>query len=105
PVSHTILLILSLPSFPPLRHPLSSPTRRSSDLATRYCSRRALLSRGARWRPAARRPSTPWPTTYPAPRTTTATSKRESVGPVAKDRKSTRLNSSHVSISYAVFCL
>src|SRR5699024_11255852 len=25
--------------------------------------------------------------------------------PVASDRKSTRLNSSHVSISYAVFCL
>src|SRR5450830_718291 len=25
--------------------------------------------------------------------------------PEAKDRKSTRLNSSHVSISYAVFCL
>src|SRR5699024_11740755 len=25
--------------------------------------------------------------------------------PVARDRKSTRLNSSHVSISYAVFCL
>src|SRR5207249_11072433 len=25
--------------------------------------------------------------------------------PVAADRKSTRLNSSHVSISYAVFCL
>src|SRR5699024_12648275 len=25
--------------------------------------------------------------------------------PTAKDRKSTRLNSSHVSISYAVFCL
>src|SRR5207249_5825675 len=25
--------------------------------------------------------------------------------PVLKDRKSTRLNSSHVSISYAVFCL
>src|SRR5437868_10214770 len=25
--------------------------------------------------------------------------------PAAKDRKSTRLNSSHVSISYAVFCL
>src|SRR5699024_11636069 len=25
--------------------------------------------------------------------------------PVAEDRKSTRLNSSHVSISYAVFCL
>src|SRR5699024_11390402 len=26
-------------------------------------------------------------------------------GPVQPDRKSTRLNSSHVSISYAVFCL
>src|SRR3989442_6759858 len=26
-------------------------------------------------------------------------------GPVAEDRKSTRLNSSHVRISYAVFCL
>src|SRR5207249_9998490 len=26
-------------------------------------------------------------------------------GPAAGDRKSTRLNSSHVSISYAVFCL
>src|SRR5690242_21332353 len=26
-------------------------------------------------------------------------------GPVAIDRKSTRLNSSHMSISYAVFCL
>src|SRR5690606_40945325 len=27
------------------------------------------------------------------------------LGPVAGDRKSTRLNSSHVKISYAVFCL
>src|SRR3712207_8122750 len=26
-------------------------------------------------------------------------------GPVAADRKSTRLNSSHANISYAVFCL
>src|SRR5207249_10540324 len=26
-------------------------------------------------------------------------------GPLREDRKSTRLNSSHVSISYAVFCL
>src|SRR5437868_10354083 len=29
----------------------------------------------------------------------------EKRGPELKDRKSTRLNSSHVSISYAVFCL
>src|SRR5690349_23103881 len=30
---------------------------------------------------------------------------RESAGGIWKDRKSTRLNSSHVEISYAVFCL
>src|SRR5699024_11739404 len=30
---------------------------------------------------------------------------REKTGYVLQDRKSTRLNSSHVSISYAVFCL
>src|SRR5690606_39614497 len=29
----------------------------------------------------------------------------EPIGVVAQDRKSTRLNSSHVKISYAVFCL
>src|SRR3712207_7266141 len=30
---------------------------------------------------------------------------RESRGPLRRDRKSTRLNSSHANISYAVFCL
>src|SRR5204862_1579011 len=30
---------------------------------------------------------------------------RSSSGPLRRDRKSTRLNSSHVEISYAVFCL
>src|SRR5947209_12109812 len=29
----------------------------------------------------------------------------DSVGEIAEDRKSTRLNSSHANISYAVFCL
>src|SRR5436309_6501069 len=29
----------------------------------------------------------------------------EALGPADQDRKSTRLNSSHVKISYAVFCL
>src|SRR5439155_25356625 len=59
----------------------SFPTRRSSDLrgACRPTSR-APAARRARARP--RR----------APR-------------AARDRKSTRLNSSHVAISYAVFCL
>src|SRR5437868_11187919 len=43
--------------------------------------------------------ATPWPGTNPT---------HEEERPVARgdsDRKSTRLNSSHVSISYAVFCL
>src|SRR5699024_11620081 len=31
--------------------------------------------------------------------------KSEVIGNMSQDRKSTRLNSSHVSISYAVFCL
>src|SRR5439155_16619696 len=31
--------------------------------------------------------------------------KSASIGAVSRDRKSTRLNSSHVAISYAVFCL
>src|SRR2546426_2331821 len=31
--------------------------------------------------------------------------RHEAKGPVAEDRKSTRLNSSHLVISYAVFCL
>src|SRR5205814_10383359 len=58
----------------------SFPTRRSSD----------LLSRG-RWRPAAQ-----------------ARSRRSHCGSrprLPADRKSTRLNSSHLGISYAVFCL
>src|SRR5947209_11498739 len=53
----------------------SFPTRRSSDLSPPIGS------------PARRRSNDP-----PAP-------------PVAKDRKSTRLNSSHANNSYAVFCL
>src|SRR6266487_6288301 len=37
--------------------------------------------------------------------TTAGASGRRSVWPPGRDRKSTRLNSSHPSISYAVFCL
>src|SRR2546429_6651083 len=42
-------------------------------------------------------------TTTSAPRATTSTATRRSSS--ARDRKSTRLNSSHGYISYAVFCL
>src|SRR5439155_2462337 len=37
--------------------------------------------------------------------TDTATEHRERIDRRPRDRKSTRLNSSHVAISYAVFCL
>src|SRR5690554_7123234 len=63
----------------------SFPTRRSSDLPMAPVS--APFRRG-------RRPRFPHTTTHPKP-----CSFRE------RDRKSTRLNSSHVRISYAVFCL
>src|SRR5438067_10617908 len=59
---------------------LSFPTRRSSDLSTRSSScflRPASSTRTGRGTPSSR----------------------------PQDRKSTRLNSSHVSSSYAVFCL
>src|SRR5699024_12161603 len=63
---------------------------------------------------AARAPLVPYPalfrstsactaTARPPARSTRATVSARSSG--AADRKSTRLNSSHVSISYAVFCL
>src|SRR5438067_6832650 len=41
----------------------------------------------------------------PQPRLVGLARRLERGGEVGRDRKSTRLNSSHVSISYAVFCL
>src|SRR5699024_12786219 len=74
----------------------SFPTRRSSDL------RRRLRIRPCRPRPNSRgrgRASPPRPASSPTFRV------RVRGGLARPDRKSTRLNSSHVSISYAVFCL
>src|SRR5207249_12215477 len=73
----------------------SFPTRRSSDLAPlsrrRWCrSRRYAPSRRLWSQLPRRRRARRWRRRTPLPR---------------RDRKSTRLNSSHVSISYAVFCL
>src|SRR5207249_10732651 len=70
----------------------SFPTRRSSDL--RWCSAggsrpKSARSSCGRWTPPARR----------------CTGGAGTNGHSTLDRKSTRLNSSHVSISYAVFCL
>src|SRR5947209_16525920 len=69
------------------------PYRRSSDLATH------------RVRPA--KPHTPnHHRTLEAVRTSSAQEKPARPGaPAFSDRKSTRLNSSHANISYAVFCL
>src|SRR5437773_3779593 len=61
------------------------PTRRSSDLGAGGVSDPAgfLRGRGPRHRPGRTR----------------------TLGSPGQDRKSTRLNSSHITISYAVFCL
>src|SRR5204863_1747951 len=99
--------VLPLPSFYKAahhRHLHSFPTRRSSDLQ----GAGALPARGGGGGPAAapqhraavrgrraRRPADPGPA-----------GRRRGAGPeMGSDRKSTRLNSSHVEISYAVFCL
>src|SRR5699024_12009483 len=80
---------------------LSFPTRRSSDLVTPAAN------------PAARAQQTPvaHPALQPAASAEPYT-QHDSLPPhvivlfgATGDRKSTRLNSSHVSISYAVFCL
>src|SRR5699024_12716214 len=80
-----------------LLYPLTFPTRRSSDLrpTMRTMTTRSRCSSSTPTPNGAETPtSTPtggWP-----PRCSSTRS---------RDRKSTRLNSSHVSISYAVFCL
>src|SRR5438876_7423706 len=66
---------------PPALH--SFPTRRSSDLRTQ-----PEVWLAARYQ-----------------RRCDGCKRNRAEGPLRKDRKSTRLNSSHPSISYAVFCL
>src|SRR5438067_8789839 len=75
------------------RNTNSFPTRRSSDLA--------LLDRGSR-RPRAQG-STSSNRSFAAPASPATRKMHPARRP--SDRKSTRLNSSHVSISYAVFSL
>src|SRR5699024_11539531 len=92
-------LCLSVPSAAPPPDLPSSPTRRSSDLfcpiaSVAYPPRAARGRRGAARSPPHRLPDG----RRGGPR-------RVAPGRRERDRKSTRLNSSHVSISYAVFCL
>src|SRR5207249_11142034 len=93
-------------------HLHSFPTRRSSDLSWKRTesssTRRAddriripiplrAIARVCIWREFWWRECTPTKSSSKTAASTAAKSR--------KDRKSTRLNSSHVSISYAVFCL
>src|SRR5699024_12537269 len=90
-------------SFPPLlRVLLSFPTRRSSDLDGHLPS--PLVCGRSHRRPAASRSSARahWKSVKPK-RSNFLVQVEHSLS--ISDRKSTRLNSSHVSISYAVFCL
>src|SRR5204862_7417405 len=76
----------------------SFPTRRSSDLLTSRCISRPTKSSSGR------RGCFPPPAPCILPIAPCAASK-PSGSAKSSDRKSTRLNSSHVEISYAVFCL
>src|SRR5690242_21236220 len=86
----TSKLLCQLSFYP--RHLHSSPTRRSSDLA-----------------PVRRRPIPPFDNFVAARPDFLKDALGNSLGfdrtDFVLDRKSTRLNSSHMSISYAVFCL
>src|SRR5690606_41213222 len=89
----------------------SFPTRRSSDLRATSTSRPSCAARPTdrtfpgRGRPfPPQEPLPPLAGEVPAQRGM-GVSSRECPPGLSRDRKSTRLNSSHVKISYAVFCL
>src|SRR5690606_41470051 len=99
----TCIVLSSPPTSPHPPHLPPSPTRRSSDLAGRRgTAAQQRLRRGQDGCPAAEQLQQHGVATLLA---------RVRIGAVeqqpldAGDRKSTRLNSSHVKISYAVFCL
>src|SRR5699024_12485243 len=97
------LFSLLLHAPPPPRHLPSFPTRRSSDLVFNLCAITKLVL------PAITASIAFWIFSSVTVSTfDVASSKIRNgglVNIVLADRKSTRLNSSHVSISYAVFCL
>src|SRR5690349_24879999 len=85
----TYLATILFNSLATLRQLHSFPTRRSSDLA----------GRARRLRPAVTAGRLGEVRDQQDPR------HADPLSPPGRDRKSTRLNSSHVEISYAVFCL
>src|SRR5438105_10446859 len=90
-----------------IRDPLVTGVQTCALPIWRRRSRLPLPRRNSRGRPTgrcrtARRPMSPSPRRAPAPPGTRHAPRRRAA---ARDRKSTRLNSSHEWISYAVFCL
>src|SRR5690606_41045341 len=87
----------------------SFPTRRSSDLGGAAGGRGRRLAAGSPARGGHRRPRTAVPASGRGgpPDMIVYVARRLVYGALILlgDRKSTRLNSSHVKISYAVFCL
>src|SRR5690606_39665533 len=82
------------------RHPPSFPTRRSSDLDAP-----AVTEAHERGRDVDEQEDQVAHRHHPEDATRLAGDLDEAGLPADEDRKSTRLNSSHVKISYAVFCL
>src|SRR5207249_12050382 len=92
--------------------PHAYPTRRSSDLPAFWQGTVLILlfsihlgwMPSLQWVPFTHRPATNL-LTMALPALTLGTATAAMITRMSADRKSTRLNSSHVSISYAVFCL
>src|SRR5699024_12061738 len=103
---HLVTLLLTRPSFiflvipcsPPHLHPPSFPTRRSSDLNDFFPATSFQISNIRSGTGASNVIPGELEAVFNFRYSTELTHDR-------LDRKSTRLNSSHVSISYAVFCL
>src|SRR5207245_6500000 len=99
--------VVASPPPPPHPHHHSLPTRRSSDLVARAEHSEAEPAQDQHRAPLAvhiRGPVAELAIAVPPP-TVRRAGARHAAGVTASDRKSTRLNSSHGSISYAVFCL
>src|SRR5205814_7027299 len=98
-------------TLPPLRPPLFPYTtlfRSPGNAATHPSSRRSWTAFGYHaWDLDARVPALTgfWPTRHTARKPTGPCCASAASRPPSRDRKSTRLNSSHLGISYAVFCL
>src|SRR5699024_12846379 len=105
PLAHTRSYLFSLQRRPSLPALHSFPTRRSSDLLRRNGRvSQTLIHEARRAAPASDQPL--WKDCSCCVGLLSFSCSRSSRAPSAPvDRKSTRLNSSHVSISYAVFCL